>query len=1083
MAIKKLLSTVLLLAATAATADAAASAEADSLWLRHTVINPQGTTIAFTYKGDIYTVPTTGGRATRITTSDAYDSNMFFSPDGTQLAYSSDRNGSVDVFVVSASGGTPLRLTTHSGSEIVRGWLNDSTVIFSANIMPDLEDLNAPFFSQTYTVPTTPGRRPRQLASLQMDALDVNATGDIIFQNHKSYENAYRKHETGAGTPDIYLLRQGTYTRLSFGERAARNPVWLGGDRYAYTTDTDSSGVLNIYAGTVGSTELQQLTHFDRHPVRYLSAADDGSVMVFCQDGGIYTLRPGREPEMVDIEIVADNYDKDRVKRYMSMDADNMTVSPDGKEVAFTIRGDLYVTSVKYETTKRITNTPGQERCSSFSKDGRTLAYDSERDGHWCIYLAKLLDEADKNFTYANGAITEELLYSSDKAAQQPVFSPDGKKVAFLEDRTTLRIIDVESREVTTALDGKYNYSYSDGDITFRWSPDSKWLLTGYIGIGGWNNTDVALVKADGSEVTDLTESGYDDGDARWALDGRALTYSTGKYGMRSHGSWGNESDVVLMVLDGETWDKFKRTKEERELDEQAEEEADDEEDADDGDKKKDKKSKKDKDDEEEEDVPFDLQNRRYRMVRLTDRSSRMGDHFLNPEGTALYYLASATEGSYKLYKHDLLEDETRVVCGGLMGGFEPDAKGENLFFLTATGMKKFDIASEETEDIEFEALYDRTPSLEREYIFDHVRQEVKDKFYDVNLHGVDWDGYAADYRKFLPSINNNTDFSELLSELLGELNASHTGARAYSFGASMTTASLGAYYDPNYDGDGLRILKLLPRSPLSATKAGVSEGDIIMEIDGTPILAGQDYFPLLEGKSGRNTRLTIRKADGTEKKVTIKPVRSVYDLIYQYRVEQNEALVDSLSGGRIGYVHIEGMDSESFRNTYDRLLGKYRNCDAVIVDTRYNGGGWLHNDVALLLGGREYARFAPRGRYIGSEPFSQWTKLSVMLVNEANYSDAYGTPYAYQTLGIGDLVGAPVPGTMTAVWWESQIDPSIVFGIPQVTTLNMQGEALENKQLQPEVEVYNTPAETTSGCDRQIETAVKHLLQKLDAE
>ena len=172
-------------------------------------------------------------------------------------------------------------------------------------------------------------------------------------------------------------------------------------------------------------------------------------------------------------------------------------------------------------------------------------------------------------------------------------------------------------------------------------------------------------------------------------------------------------------------------------------------------------------------------------------------------------------------------------------------------------------------------------------------------------------------------------------------------------------------------------------------------------------------------------------------------------------------------------------MDSPSFREVYSKLLGKYRNCDAVVVDTRWNGGGWLHNDIALLLGGKEYVRYSPRGRYIGSDPFSQWTKPSVMLVNESNYSDAHGTPYVYQTLKIGDVVGAPIPGTMTAVWWETQIDPTLVFGIPQVTSLDRNGKPLENQQLNPDVLIYNDPADVENGRDAQLEGAVKHLLKK----
>lgn len=1063
----------------AACGTAAFAAEAP-LWLRETCISPDGNTIAFTYKGDIFTVPAAGGRATQITVSPAYDTNPFFSPDGSRIAFTSNRNGSNDVFVVDAQGGTPVRLTTHSGSEAVRGWLNDSTVIFGADIMPSPSDLNGPFFAQTYTVSTRPGSRPVLLQSLTMTAVSANSRGDLLFQNKKSFENNYRKHEVSAGTPDVYLLRDGEFTLLSSGEGSSRNPVWLGsgGERYAYTCD-DSAGVLNIYEATVGSDSRRRLTAYDRHPVRSLSASADGNRLAYSYDGEIYTLTPGGEPQKVNVEIYTDDYDRDHITRIVEAGADNMAVAPSAEEVAFTLRGDVYVTSVKYPTTKRITNTAGQERTIDFAPDGRSMVYDSERDGIWQLFISRLTDEADKNFTYAS-AIAEEPLYRSEKTAQQPVFSPDGKKVAFLEDRTELKIIDVETKAVHTALDGRFNYSYSDGDITFEWSPDSKWLLINYIGTGGWNNQDIALVKADGSEVVDLTESGYEDGDPHWALDGKAITYTTGRYGMRSHGSWGNQDDVVLMALDAEAWERFNMTKEEAERAAAAEEDDDDDDDSSTSSKKK--KKKKNGNNEETPATAFDLRNRRHRTVRLTERSSSMGDYFLSPKGDKLYYLALSTEGSSRLYVRDLREDETSVLASGVRGGFVPDKKGENLFFLSGSGMKKLELASGDTESIDFEAPYDRHPSLEREYIYDHAHRQVRDKFYDPAIHGVDWDGYGRDYRRFLPYITNNQDFAILLSELLGELNASHTGASAYSTSApSLSTATLAAYFDPEYTGDGLKVASLLPRSPLALPKADVRPGDIITAIDGQPVEAGRDYFPLLDGKADRPTALTVRKADGTVKTVTVKPLSYDVELQYQQWVERNEALVDSLSGGRIGYVHIEGMDSPSFRTAYDRLLGKYRNCDAVIVDTRFNGGGWLHNDVALLLSGREYARYAPRGQYIGSDPFSQWTKPSVMLVNEANYSDAYGTPYAYQALGIGDLVGAPVPGTMTAVWWEGQIDPTIVFGIPQVTVLDRNGRPLENQQLNPEVKVYNTPAETTAGNDLQIRAAVDDLLRKLD--
>ena len=457
------------------------------------------------------------------------------------------------------------------------------------------------------------------------------------------------------------------------------------------------------------------------------------------------------------------------------------------------------------------------------------------------------------------------------------------------------------------------------------------------------------------------------------------------------------------------------------------------------------------------------------------------GDYYLSEDGSKLYYTTVNADGKANLMMRDLREGDTKVLVPGLSGGFEPDAKGENLFVVSGRGLSKVSIPDGKKEDIEFEAPYDRHPSLEREYIWDHMVSQVANKFHDVRMHGADWKKVGADYRKFLPDIDNGRDFAELMSEALGELNASHTGGRYRGAGARMSTGRLGAFFDENYDGEGIRIAEVLPRGPLSAKKDKVKAGDVITAIDGTAIAPGADFNNLLEGKADKKVRLTIRRTDGKVDNITVKPTDDVSDLLYQRWVERNEAYVDSISGGRIGYVHIEGMDSPSFREVYSKLLGKYRNREAVVVDTRWNGGGWLHNDVALLLNGKEYVRYTPRGRYIGSDPFSQWTKPSAMLVNESNYSDAHGTPYVYQTLKIGDIVGAPVPGTMTAVWWETQVDPSLVFGIPQVTSLDRNGEPLENKQLNPDIEVYNNPADVQAGHDAQLEEATLSLLRKLD--
>ncbi len=1053
------------------------------LWIRDVAISPDGNTIAFTYKGDIFTVPASGGDASQLTSDKAFDSKPIWTPDGRRITFRSDREGSDDIFIMGANGGGVKRLTTSSIAEQPLAFLNDSTLLFSANEMPGLGTAQAPILPQTYSLNVNkPGTRPSMFLSMPMLFSSVGRDGRILFTDKKGYEDPFRKHERSSGTNDIWLYDNGKFRQLTSFDGHDRNAVWAPEeDSFYFLSEED--GTLNIYAADLNGAK-RKLTSFERHPVRNLSVSDSG-VLAFSWDGEIYTLTEGGQPQKVRVNVIADDYDADLVKRYVNGGASSFYVAPKGNELAVVIRGDVYVTDAKYKTTKRITDTPDQERTVSISPDGKTMVYDSDRDGYWQLFTAKIKNPKEEQFAYAT-EIVEEPLYKCETSAMQPVISPDGKKVAFLENRSELRVIDLETKKVTTALDGKYNYSYSDGDQQFAWSPDSQWLLMNYIGVGGWNNTDIALVKADGTEVIDLTESGFSDGNPKWALGGKGITYESAKYGMKNTGSWGNQSDIILMALDGDAWDDFNMTEEEAELKEKTAKSDDEPESKDDkksSKKNKDKKGKKEKESKKDEPkfVP-DLANRRYRMKRLTANSAMIGDYFLTPKGDKLYYTASSTEGKRNLYCRDLKKGDVSVISSGIYA-VEPDAKGENLFLWGNGGIKKMSLSNDKIEDVEYEALYDRSPSKEREYIYDHMLRQVNDKFYDENLHGVDWAYYGDHYRKFLPHISNNRDFAEMLSEILGELNASHTGGRAYGGGPSLSTASLGAYFDEAYDGDGLKIAEILARGPLSTNAAGLKAGDVIVAIDGEQIAPRQDINPMLDGKSGKKVRLSVKGSDGKTRDVTVRPVSmgTLSDLSYQRWVEHNESVVDSLSEGKIGYIHVQGMNTASYQNAYDRLLGKYRNCDAVVVDTRYNGGGWLHNDLAILLNGKEYARYSPRGRYIGSEPWAQWTKPSVMLVNECNYSDASGTPYVFQTLGIGDVVGAPIPGTMTAVWWETQIDPGIVFGIPQVTNLSVDGKPLENSQLNPDVIIYNDPADVQSGRDAQLEGSVLHLMNKLN--
>ena len=1046
-------------------------------WLRHSAISPDGKTVAFAYQGDIFTVPAEGGPARQITTSVAYESDPMFSRDGKKLIFSSYRDGSKDIWVVGSEGGTPLQLTTYTGSETPMAVLADGTVIYNSNILPDGQSSVYTGGEQLYKV-SIEGGRSKLVSPLTICSMDVAPDGTILYEDYKGYEDNLRKHHTSSVTHDIWCYRdgqsgfsfgpEGTFTRLTSFKGEDRNPVFApGGSDYYFLSERGSN--FNIWkASLTGDAKPVQVTSFETHPVRNLSISD-GGVMLFSFNGDLYTMTEGQQPRKLEITVTKDKTVRDKIRRSVNLGANDIAVSPNGKEIAIESRGDIFVTSIEHKTTRRITCTPERERGISFSEDGRELYYAAERNGHWGIWKTSLTDKKDKYFTFTFN-FKEERVTPEGVTCTGPSVSPDGKYLAYFKDRTDIVVRNLKSGKEKAVLTGAL-YSYQDGDLGFEWSPDSRYLLSQYQANGGWNNTDVALIEVETGKVTDLTQSGYSDGGFRWALGGKAMTWTSDKAGYRSHGSWGAEKDIYIMFFDGEAYYRFTRDEEEDKIEKLLSE----------GDKKAKKKEEQDSLKAEKGKVDplmLDLEHREDRIIRLTGVSARMGDHYLNPEGTKLLFVQRLEKG-YDLCQLDIKSRSVKVLDKSSNGRFYPSPDGKSVFMLSKLTIKKLDANTGKGETVSFADEYDYFPAAERDYIYSHACKQVKEKFYDPAIHGIDWDGFCENYRQFLPYIDNNYDFRELLSELLGELNASHTGAR-YRPLSSGGTGHLGLIYDDDYDGEGLKIKEILPGSCLAMVKPDLKEGDIITSVDGVTIPAGSAWYDALRYVSGKKTVIGI-KSGHKESTVTVKPVSSDNDGLYKRWIRRNEQLVERLSGGRIGYVHVKGMDSDSFREVYSRALGKYRTCDALIVDTRHNGGGWLHDDLATFLGGKAYIDFTPRGQYIGTEPYSKWNKPSCVLICEDDYSDASGFPYVYRQLGIGKLIGAPVPGTMTAVWWETQIDPTLVFGIPEVTSISRaDGSVLENQQIEPDILVVNDPASILRGDDPQIEAAVTEMLKQI---
>ena len=504
-------------------------------------------------------------------------------------------------------------------------------------------------------------------------------------------------------------------------------------------------------------------------------------------------------------------------------------------------------------------------------------------------------------------------------------------------------------------------------------------------------------------------------------------------------------------------------------------------------DESKDKKEGDKKDEKKEEVKPIvvELDGIEDRIVRVTPNSSSMSGMMIDKDGENLYYFA-AFESGYDLWKMDMRKHETKLVSKGAgPGSMMMDKDGKNIFIL-GSRMQKLDPKGDKLTPISYNAEMKMDLAAEREYMFNRVYQQVKVRLFDPKIAFADWEKMTTAYRKFLPHISNNYDFQELLSEWLGELNVSHSGGRYSPNLNGDQTATLGLLYDWTYTGKGLKVDEVVENGPFDHASSKVKAGTIVEKIDGIEINESTNYNNLLNGKARKKTLVSLYNPQSKERwDEVVLPIQqsALTALLYKRWVKQRAADVEKWSNGRLGYVHIESMNDGSYRTIYSDILGKYNQKEGIVIDTRFNGGGRLHEDIQILFSGSKYLTQVIRGEEACDMPSRRWNKPSIMIQCEANYSNAHGTPWVYKHEKIGKLVGMPVPGTMSSVMWETLQDPTLVFGVPVIGYRTEEGNWLENTQLEPDILVANAPDTIVKGMDTQLKAAVDELLKEIDGK
>ncbi len=1039
-------------------------------WIRYPAISPDGKSIAYAHGGQIWLVGSQGGEAIPLTSGEFYSTRPVWSPDGKTIAFACKRNGNFDLFVTAVTGGAPRRLTFHSANDLPYAFSGDGQAIYFGSTRagsPETELVGAYNGSlQLYTVPVEGGPVKQLLPTPALDVAVSPDGGSLVYDSCPVFENEWRKGAISDGTRDLWLydLASGRHRQLTRNRGEDRDGFFAPDGKSLYYLSEVAGSSFNVWQlGLEPGAEPRQITRHQGRPVRFVSVARDGT-LVYGYDGAIWRREAqGGEARPLRIAMRQSALVSGTFSTSANAYATEIALRPDGSEAAVVARGEIYVVATSGGRTRRLTSTPAFEQHVSFSPDGRRLLYVSERAGASEIFEIAL-PEGRTGFS-SPGGLEEKRLVASAVDLLFPAYSPDGKRVAYFENRNSLKVRDRERGTFVTALAPGQIFSYADGDLSYEWSPDGRYLLATIGSIVG--DLDIALCDASGLlPPVDLSQSGYVDSNPAFLPGGQAVLWASDRFGQRGSDGDGGEMDLFVAHLTQEAYDAFRMARAGAVAVPAAEAKT-----APSG------------------AAPWTprIEGLRHRITRLTPASlANVVIAKALPGGRDLLFLGIDHTGRQVAYRVGLTHDSFEQIFARPepFAAVQLAPAGDALYGVGAAGVERISLADGTSTPVPFDAQLDYDPRGEMAWLFQHFWQMTRLKFYVPDMHGRDWEAIGADYRRYLHGLEQWEDFCDLLGEMAGELNASHMGCYwQHPPPLADATAALGIYVSADA-GPGVRVDQVLPGGPLDLAGQPVAPGTVLTELDGVAILHNEHLHALLNRKAGAAVELTfVRAAGAPPKRLVAVPItgEAEAELVVDQWVARREALTEKLSGGRLGYLYISEMNEANYQHAVDSIFGAGRDKDGLVIDIRYNRGGNLHDQLAALFTGQVTADFVARDGFHASRiPGKRWGKPSILVANASSYSDGSIFPHLYQRLKIGPIVGTGVPGTGTAVWWIEMLNRNIKYGIPQIGAKDRETGWYENSETVPDFPVYNAPGDVAAGRDPQLEAAVQELLKGL---
>ncbi len=1001
-------------------------------WALGPSLSPDAEYIAFSYHGDIWVAPTSGGLGLRLTSSPGIDVMPVWSPDGKWIVFSSNESGSSELYIIPSDGsGPPRRLTYHPAGEYPLSFSLDSKSIYFTSSMYD-------FRGGVYKI-SIYGGNPEKVFDFEVN--NISAIDTLKFAIERGNETWYRRGYRGPAASELWIYdsRTNSLERLTNNDLRDSRPMYSKSKGKLYfLSNRSGNNVTNLYSMDSTGNDIRQLTSFTEE-VNWASISSDGRKIVLESLGELYMYDTEKDLILKPEIRVVDDFDPGKEIVFdLEGNVTDFALSPRGDELAFVALGDVFVmcldtASIKYGEIVRITKTPEPEANLTWAPDGTSLYYSSLRDGNYNIYKSS---PGSSERLYKEHFIIEELIVSDAGTDVKPQVSPDGRKLAFIKDRGKLFVKDLKSGEV-------FRIGAHNDVLWFSWSPDSRWIAYSRTEIGP--REDIYLVQAKRGVVpVNISNHPNDDYKPEWTRDGKRIFFASRNY----EGDWW----IKYAFLSDETYrnreEFLKEVKETNAL---------------------------------KDSLRIDFHGLRERTITVYRFRAYYNYYTISPNGLYIAVQAEDLNGNDLWVVDHEGKNPRRITTSSMKPKkIEFSSDGKFLAFLTEDGR----IYTAQVEGSGFRELHLKGKiSLGYRFLYSSLMLEgwwlIRDGFYDEKMHGTDWEKMLSKYREFIPFVKTYPEFNNLVSRMLGELNASHLGIwqereEGEKFG------DLGIIIDETYSG-GVRIKAVIKNSP--AFYAGLNPGDIIKAVEDVEVSDTIQFGYYLRDRENKETYITFLKGSpkGRIQKILVKPASywSIRYLIYESWVEGNRKYVDSVSSGNFAYIHVRGMGDQNYLE-FEKDIYENRDKKGLILDIRYNGGGHIHDELLNFLRRTHYLVERERDGLPEFNSLFRWDRPVVLVINQFCFSDAEIFPAGFRNLNLGRIVGVPTFGGVIGTNDFTLFDGKTVFRQPSEGWFyDTLGRSLENTPVEPDEYVEDSVFEDNYPASTQLRRAIE-VLQKI---